>query len=184
MAKRKFNESGVAKAIADLLDALGEDKERDGLIETPARVARMWKEIYSQEKDSKWTAFEAVRQDQLVVVKDMRVWSFCEHHLLPFWCDVAIGYLANRRLLGLSKFGRITRACAGRLQMQERLVEDIAKVVTMTTCSKNVAVLAKGEHLCMTMRGVRMPSRMVSSVMHGAFREDAQLRNEFLALVK
>lgn len=111
----------------------------------------------------------------------MRVWSLCEHHLLPFWCDVSIGYIARKRIVGLSKFARIAHDAAHRLQVQERLVEQIANRVASVSGSPDVAVLARGEHLCMSMRGVRTKGLATSSALRGAFKRPA-LRAEFLGL--
>lgn len=112
----------------------------------------------------------------------MRVWSLCEHHLLPFWCDVAIGYIATDRVLGLSKFARVAGQFAHRLQVQERLTRQVADAIERLTGSPDVAVLATGEHLCMSARGVRTPALMTSSVMRGAFRDSPSARAEFLQL--
>lgn len=166
----------------DLLVALGEDPDREGLQETPRRWASMWREFVDYAPGKVDTVFESVQADQVVVVSGMRVWSFCEHHLLPFWCDVSIGYLPADHVLGLSKFARIAHHYAHRLQVQERLVSQIADDVVRLTGSPDVAVVARGEHLCMTMRGVRTPARMTSSVMYGVFRDSPSARAEFLAL--
>lgn len=166
----------------DLLVALGEDPERQGLRDTPRRFASMWREFIEYDPGTLGTTFEAVSTDQLVVVKGLRVWSMCEHHLMPFWCDVKIGYIATDCVLGLSKFGRIAQLVAHRLQLQERVVHDIADIVQEITGAPDVAVHAEGEHLCMVARGVSMPHRMVSSVLRGLFRETPDARAEFLAL--
>jgi len=128
--------------------------------------------------------FEVVRSDavdQMVVVTGMRVWSLCAHHLLPFWCDVSIGYIARGRVLGLSKFARVAHQFAHRPQVQEGLGADIAAEVSRLTGSPDVGVVLSGEHLCMVMRGIRTPGRMRTSTLSGAFR-DASTRAEFLAL--
>lgn len=169
--------------IRQLLVLLGQDPDIPGLVDTPRRVADMWVEFLGHDPGRLGTTFEAVTVDQLVVVKGMRVWSLCEHHLLPFWCDVAVGYIAGDRVLGLSKFGRIAQKHAHRLQLQERLVHGIAQEVQGIAGTKDIAVMATGEHLCMAMRGARMPHRMVSSVLQGRFRSDAALRAEFMAVV-
>jgi GTP cyclohydrolase I len=168
----------------ELLLALGEDPERPGLQDTPRRFASAWREFMEYNAGTVDTCFESVATDQMVVVSGMRVWSMCEHHLLPFWCDIAIGYIAQDRVLGLSKFGRIAQKCAHRLQLQEQLCQQIADEIRAITGTENVAVLAQGEHSCMTSRGVRMPSLMTSSVMYGLFRSDATARTEFLQLVR
>lgn len=174
----------IEKAVRMILRAIGEDETREGLERTPGRVARMWREFVEQDHGSIDTAFESVTADQMVVVSGMRVWSFCEHHLLPFWCDVSIGYIPNGKVLGLSKFARIARKFAHRLQIQERLVEQINAEIRRVTASEDVAVLATGEHLCMSMRGVRTPALMTSSSLSGVFKEDAATRAEFFELTK
>lgn len=167
-----------------LLVAIGENPEEDRIKDTPRRWAKWWREFIEHDPGTTDTAFESATDDQMVVVSGMRVWSLCEHHLLPFWCDVAIAYIPKDKVLGLSKFGRIARAAGSRLQIQERLVREIAESVKSKTGSQDVAVLAQGEHLCMTMRGVRTPSIMTSSVMEGVFRENPAARSEFLSIAK
>lgn len=130
------------------------------------------------------TVFESVQTDQMVTVSGMRVWSLCEHHLLPFWCDVSVGYLAKRHVLGLSKLARIAHHRAHALQLQERLVQQIASDVARLAKTKDVAVVAQGEHLCMSMRGIKTPGLMVSSVMKGAFLKQPEVRAEFLGIAQ
>jgi GTP cyclohydrolase IA len=173
----------VERAVTDLLKAIGEDPERPGLVDTPARVARYWREFIQYNPGNCSTTFEAVTTDQLVTVTGMRVWSLCEHHLLPFWCDVSIGYVAQDRVVGLSKLGRIAHKHAHRLQIQERLVDDIATEVQELARTNAVAVVAQGVHLCMAMRGVKTPHHMTSSAVRGAFRDNPHLRSEFFRLV-
>jgi GTP cyclohydrolase I len=165
-----------------LLHAIGEDPDRPGLLDTPRRFADMWREFIEYRPGSIDTTFESVATDQLVVVSGMRVWSLCEHHLLPFWCDVSVGYLTGPQVLGLSKFARIAHQVAHRLQLQEQLSQQVADALIEATGTDDVAVLATGEHLCMTMRGIKTPARMTSSVMRGRFRESVALRDEFLKL--
>jgi len=121
--------------------------------------------------------------DQMVVVSDMRVWSLCEHHLLPFYCDVSVGYIATDKVLGLSKFARIAHLMAHRLQTQEQLVHDIANQIEKITGASGVAVLGRGEHTCMQMRGIKTEGMMSTSVMLGTFRDQPEARHEFLSLV-
>jgi GTP cyclohydrolase I len=168
----------------ELLEALGEDPAREGLQDTPKRFANAWQEFIEYEPGKLETVFESVTINQMVIVSGIRVWSICEHHLLPFWCDVSIGYIGKNKLLGLSKFARIAHAQAHKLQVQERLVEEIASEILRLTDSESVAVLAEGEHLCMTMRGIQTPARMISSVMRGVFQEEDSARAEFLSLIK
>ncbi len=173
----------IAGLVEELLIAIGEDPNRPGIRETPRRVANWWGEFIDYEPGKVDTAFEAVTADQMVVVSGMRVWSLCEHHLLPLWCDVSVGYIADGKVLGLSKFARIAHKHAHRLQLQEQLVHGIAEEVAGLTGSRDVAVYAEGQHLCMIMRGVKTPGVMKSSVMLGAFRENAETRAEFLRMV-
>lgn len=165
-----------------LLAAIGEDPEREGLRDTPRRWAKSWAEFMDYDPGKVDTCFEAVKADQMVVVSGVRVWSLCEHHLLPFWCDVAVGYTTDQAVIGLSKVARLAHKHAHRLQVQERLVEGIADDVQAQTGSENVAVLAQGVHTCMVMRGIKTPGTMTSSAMRGSFRHNDAARAEFLRL--
>lgn len=166
-----------------LLQALGEDPTREGLVDTPRRWADWWLEFMQYDPGRVETTFEAVHTDQMVAVTDIDVWSLCEHHLLPFSATVAIGYITSARVLGLSKFARLAHEVAHRLQLQERLTHELAARVSELTGASGVAVVVAGRHLCMTMRGIRSPATMTTSVMLGRFREDYRTRSEFLALV-
>ena len=165
----------------ELLIAIGENPDEPRIKDTPTRWAKWWREFIEHDPGKVETAFEAVRVDQMVAVSGMKVWSLCEHHLLPFHCEVSIAYIPSGKILGLSKFGRIARDAGSRLQIQERLVQDIATQVMALTGSPDVAVIAQGEHLCMTMRGVKMAASMTSSVLEGVFRQP-EVRLEFLNL--
>jgi len=167
----------------DLLVAIGEDPDEPRIRDTPLRFAKWWREFIEYDPGKLDTAFQS-EADQMVVVSGMKIWSLCEHHLLPFWAEVSIGYLPHGKVLGLSKFGRIVQHCASRLQIQERMVEEIAGMVHDLTGSSDVAVLAQGEHLCMIMRGIKTPSLMTSSVMDGIFRSKAEVRAEFLNIAR
>lgn len=171
----------LEKIGRDLLLAIGEDPSREGLRDTPARWARWWREFIEYQPGNLGTAFEAITTDQLVAVTGIKVWTLCEHHLLPFWCTVSFGYIARDKVLGLSKFARIAHAEAHKLQIQERLVHTIADKVAELTGSPDVAVIGTGQHLCMVMRGVKTPGLMHSSVMRGRFRESGKVREEFLS---
>ncbi|MFJ4828910.1 GTP cyclohydrolase I [Streptomyces sp. NPDC088747] len=185
-------QSGAEKAGADplvdlaqrLLKEIGEDPNRDGLRQTPERFARWWREFIDYDPGTIDTLFETTTTSQMVVVSDIRVWSLCEHHLLPFNCSVDIAYRPTRQLLGLSKFARIAHSHAHRLQVQERLVAGIAQEVADITGAEDVAVIAKGEHLCMTMRGIKASAEMASTSFLGAFGNDSSLRGELLALLR
>ena len=181
---QKVDYNGLHNIGRELLVAIGEDPDRPGLIDTPRRFADSWKAFIEYAPGKTETTFDAVTADQMVVVKGMRVWSLCEHHLLPFWCDVSVGYIAKKKILGLSKFARVAHQHAHKLQVQEQLVHDIATHLQEQLDTIDIAVFARGEHLCMTMRGIKTPSEMISSAMFGKFRSSHSVRSEFLSLVK
>jgi GTP cyclohydrolase I len=166
----------------EVLVALGEDPKREGLADTPRRWASWWREFIEYQPGTTDTSFEAVTSDQLVVISGMRVYSLCEHHLLPFWCDISIGYISNNQVLGLSKFARIAHQIAHRLQLQERIVHDIANEVQRVTESHDVAVLSSGVHMCMTMRGIKTDATVSSLVTRGTFKTDPTTRADFLRM--
>jgi len=167
----------------DLLVAIGENPNRDGLQDTPQRYAKWWKEFIDYDAGKIETAFTLDNNDQMVAVTGMQVWSLCEHHLLPFNATIAIGYIPTDKVLGLSKFARIAHKYAHKPQVQERLVQEIADEVKRVTGSKDIAVVADGEHSCMIMRGIRTSGNMRTSVMNGAFRNEPETRAEFLNLI-
>lgn len=171
----------IRAACREVLLAIGEDPDRPGLVDTPARWARWWAEFVEHDAGT-MTTFEHVHADQMVVIGGLEVWSLCEHHLLPFRSTVTIGVIASDVVLGLSKYGRIARAAGHRLQLQERMTEDIADAVASAAATPDVAVVTRGVHTCMTMRGARMPAEMVTSVTRGRFRDDSSCRAEFMAI--
>jgi GTP cyclohydrolase I len=176
------------KALEDigrqLLEALGEHPDEPRIKDTPARFARWWAEFIDYRDEKIDTTFDVVRTDQMVVLSGVRVWSLCEHHLLPFYCDLSIGYLTGPKLIGLSKLARIAHRAAHKLQVQERLCQEIADAVTVLSDQPSVAVIAQGEHLCLTMRGIKSPGVMSSSVMTGSFRSSGPAREEFFFLTR
>lgn len=182
MTEKKVDHARIKALVTELLEALGEDPNREGLIETPRRIANFWREFIEYDPGKLDTTFSAVTHNQMVCVTGMKVWSMCEHHMLPFWCDISIGYIANNKVLGLSKFARIAHKHAHKLTLQEQLVSDISDELVAILGTEDVAVMAKGEHLCMTMRGIRTPHRMISSALNGQFHNVEQ-RTEFLRLV-
>ncbi|MGW8552647.1 GTP cyclohydrolase I [Streptomyces tubercidicus] len=170
------------EAVArQLLVEIGEDPEREGLRDTPARYARWWREFTQYDPGSVDTLFETTASGNLVGVSGISVWSLCEHHLLPFSCRFTIGYLPQQKMLGLSKFARIAHQHAHKLQSQEQLSQQIADEVERLTGSPDVAVIGRGEHLCMAMRGIRTPATMTTAVWRGALKDSA-LRSELIAL--
>lgn len=178
----------LPRLVERLLRELGEDPEREGLVETPDRVARSLRfltEGYGLDaRDAIGDALFEQDYDEVVVVRDIPFYSLCEHHLLPFWCEVSIGYIPDDKVLGLSKFARIAQQFAHRLQLQERMGREIANEITRITGTMNVAVVLTGEHYCMTARGIRSPGRMTSSVMRGVFRTESATCLEFLRLIE
>ena len=182
LKNKKVDHPRVKELIRELLIALGEDPDREGLLETPRRIANFYRDFLEYDPGKLDTVFSSVRHNQMVAVTGMRVWSMCEHHMLPFWCDVSVAYIAEDKVLGLSKFARIAHKNAHNLSLQEKLVADIASDLQEFLGTNNVAVMAKGEHLCMTMRGIRTPHRMISSALDGQFLEP-HTRAEFLSLV-
>ena len=181
---RRVDYPGLLELGRELLIALGEDPNREGLLDTPRRWADSWREFIEYDPGTTETTFESVAIDQMVTVSGIRVSSLCEHHLMPFWCDVAIGYITREKVLGLSKFARIAHQFAHQLQIQERLGQQIADEISRITGTEDVAVVLKGEHLCMSARGIRTPGLMTSSVMRGVFRAEYETRMEFLRLIK
>lgn len=179
-------------ALSDLyskvITELGEDINREGLLDTPKRAAKAMQFLtsgYEQSLDDivNNAVFES-DNDEMVVVSDIEMYSMCEHHMLPFIGKVHIGYLPNGKVLGLSKFARITDMFARRLQIQENLTKQIAEAVQQVTGARGVAVVVEARHMCMMMRGVeKQNSSMSSSVMLGAFRESQATRSEFLRLI-
>jgi GTP cyclohydrolase I len=167
----------------DLLEAIGEDPNRDGLKDTPARYAKWWKEFIDYDAGKIETSFVLDNNDEIVAVTGMRVWSLCEHHLLPFSATVSIGYIPKEKVLGLSKFARIAHKHAHRPQVQERMVQDIANELERVCGTSDIAVVADGEHSCMVMRGIRTSGSMRTSVMRGMFRSQPEARAEFLSLI-
>jgi len=173
----------IEQAYTMILEAIGENPEREGIQETPKRVAKWWKEFIDYDAGKINTTFQGMSIDQMVIIKDIKVWSLCEHHLLPFWCNVSIAYISKEKVLGLSKFARIANKHAHKLQIQEQLVDNIAKDISGIIESDDVAVIANGEHLCMSMRGIKTPHTMISSSMNGVFIDDHKARSEFLNLI-
>jgi GTP cyclohydrolase I len=167
----------------ELIEALGYDPSTKDLRETPQRWARWWQEFLAPDSTARLdSTFEIAESGRMVIVSGMRMWSMCEHHLMPFLIDISIGYVPQGRVLGLSKFARLSRQAAHRLQLQERLAAEIADAAGTLTSSADVAVLICGRHLCMEARGVKTPAVATSFIARGAFEKDSSLRAEFVAL--
>lgn len=183
--KQNTNQEEIRKATEMMLNAIGEDVNREGLLRTPDRVARAYEEIFSGyfiDKDALINeALFNVDYDQMVVVKDIKFYSMCEHHILPFFGKAHVAYLPKGKVLGLSKIPRIVEMFAHRLQVQERLTQQIATFIQDAIHPLGVAVVIEGQHLCMMMRGVRKEEAiMTTSAMLGGFRTHLETRLEFL----
>lgn len=178
----------VQRAMRELIEAVGEDPEREGLLGTPERVARMYAELFEGLRTDPAkllsVGFE-VGHDEMVILKDIPFYSICEHHFMPFHGVAAVGYIPAGRVVGLSKLARLVDAYAHRPQIQEQLTSQIADTLMESLQPDGVAVVIEAEHLCMTARGVKKPgSRMVTSATRGAFRKNDVTRAEFLSLVR
>ena len=182
------NRAELERLVREMLRLIGEDPDREGLLETPARVVRMFEEIYAgysvDPGDVLGVTFDE-QHEELVIVKDIVYYSQCEHHLAPFFGKVHIGYLPSGKIVGLSKLARLVDAVTRRLQVQERITSQIADILEEKLRPHGVMVVVEGEHLCMCARGVRKPgSKTVTSAIRGEFRESAALRDEFLQLIR
>ncbi|HYD87531.1 MAG TPA: GTP cyclohydrolase I FolE [Vitreimonas sp.] len=186
----KRTQADAEAAVRVLIEWAGDDPDREGLIETPARVARAYRELFAgYEEDPRAyleRTFEEVGgYDELIVLRDIRVISFCEHHMLPFLGKAHVGYLPNDRVVGISKLARVVNAFARRLQIQEKLTAEIAEAIQDILQPQGVGVMIESEHSCMTMRGVNTPgSNLVTSRLMGVVRDDPRTREEFLRLAR
>ncbi|WP_457600922.1 GTP cyclohydrolase I FolE [Hydrogenivirga sp.] len=175
----------IREAIRLFLEGIGEDPDREGLKETPDRIARMWEEFESLRSFDMKLFEEFGSYNEMVLVKDIKFYSLCEHHLLPFFGNVHIAYIPDGVICGLSKLVRTVRAFALRPQVQERLTEEIADFLESELKPKGVGVVIEAEHLCMSMRGAMSPGHITTtSALRGVFLNDMKTREEFLKLVK
>jgi GTP cyclohydrolase I len=179
----------IEKAVREILIAIGEDPDRDGLRDTPARVARAYAEQFAglgqRPEDVLTTVFDA-DHDEMVLVRDIEVASVCEHHLVPFYGAAHVGYIPNEKgqVTGLSKLARLVDVYARRPQLQERMTSQIADAIMNVLEPRGVIVVLEAEHLCMTMRGVRKPgAKTITSAVRGAFRDSDRTRAEAMALI-
>jgi GTP cyclohydrolase I len=177
----------LERAVRELLAAVGEDPDREGLRETPRRVARMYAELFRGLHDDPRVhlqKFFTEKYDEIVLVRDISFNSMCEHHLMPFMGKAHIGYLPDGRVIGLSKLARVVEGVARRPQVQERMTETIADLLMEELQAKGVAVVIEAMHTCMTVRGVRKPGSVcVTSAMRGAFRNNPSTRAEIMTLI-
>ncbi|OXM14031.1 GTP cyclohydrolase I FolE [Paenibacillus herberti] len=182
------NREQIEYHLREILKLVGEDVDREGLLDTPARVTRMYEEIFAgyevNPADVLGVTFDE-NHEELVIVKDIVYYSQCEHHMAPFFGKIHIGYLPNGHILGLSKMARLVEAVTRKLQVQERITSQIADILEKALNPQGVMVVVEGEHLCMCSRGVKKPgSKTITSGVRGEFRSSSALRSEFLALLK
>jgi GTP cyclohydrolase IA len=182
-----INQQKIALAVRMILEAIGEDPEREGLRDTPTRVAKMYADmfqgLYENPRDHLNVLFDE-QHDEMVVVKDVPFYSMCEHHLLPFQGKAHVAYIPRGKVVGLSKIVRVVEALARRPQVQERLTSQIADLLMDALDAQGVAVVVEASHTCMTMRGVKKPgSNVMTSAMRGNFKTNQATRSEFMSLV-
>ncbi|GGE11278.1 GTP cyclohydrolase 1 [Marinithermofilum abyssi] len=178
----------IEQAVRMILEAVGEDPDREGLLDTPKRVARMYEEVFAGLRDDPRQYFSTIfseDHEELVLVKDIPFYSMCEHHLVPFYGRAHVGYIPrNGRVAGLSKLARAVEAVARRPQLQERITYSVADAIEECLKPHGVIVVVEAEHMCMTMRGVKKPGSMtVTSAVRGVFEKDAAARAEALSLI-
>jgi GTP cyclohydrolase I len=178
----------ISKAVVEIIAAIGDDPTREGLADTPARIADMYAEVFAGLKEDPRelleVCFEDEKHEEMVVLKDIPFYSMCEHHFLPFHGLAHVGYIPWQRLVGISKLARVVETLARRPQLQERLTGQIADTIMEALDAQGVAVVIEAEHLCMTMRGVRKPgSSLVTSANRGIFRTKPATRAEFFSIL-
>lgn len=183
-----IDKAKIERAVTSIIKAIGDDPNREGLLGTPRRIADMYAEIFagieSDPKEELYIGFEEGHHE-MVILKDIPFYSMCEHHFLPFYGLVHIGYIPSGRVVGASKMGRVVEILAKRPQLQERLTTQIADTIVEALEPQGVAVVIQAEHLCMTMRGIKKPgSNIVTSANRGIFRRSPLTRSEFLSLVQ
>lgn len=187
MERKVVDKEKIKEAVKMIIEAIGEDPNREGLLETPDRIARMYEEVFSglNEDGSEHLAKTfSVNEDNIVVEKDITYYSMCEHHFLPFFGKAHIAYIPNGKVAGLSKLARTVDVFAKRPQLQEKMTSDIAEALMNHLNAKGVMVMVEGEHLCMTMRGVKKPgSKTLTVTSKGIFEEDSRLKDEVYRLM-
>jgi len=188
-APAPVDQERIERAFREIIVAIGEDPDREGLVDTPARIARMYAELFEglcvDPKSLLKVKFEAPGHDEMVILRDIPFYSICEHHFMPFHGVAHVGYIPDGRVVGLSKLARLVEAYARRPQIQEQLTGQVADALMEALEPDGVGVVIEAEHLCMTQRGVKKPgSRMVTSATRGLFRSHDVTRAEFLSLVR
>ncbi len=187
MINKTIDTDRIEKAVREILLAIGEDVNREGLLETPMRVARMYKELFSGMREDPKKHIKSVfseKCEEIVLLKDIPFYSTCEHHMMPFIGSAHVAYLPREKVLGVSKIARIVDSFAKRLQIQERLTSQIADFIMDNLQPQGVAVVMEASHSCVTIRGVQKPgSVMVTSALRGIFKKDIRSRSEVLSLM-
>lgn len=185
-----MDKAKIERAVRDILEAIGEDPDRDGLLDTPKRVAKMYEEVFAglaneYDVNGEVRTFEVPSSDEMILVGDIPFYSMCEHHLVPFFGKAHIVYIPKGgKVIGLSKVARILEHQAKRPQVQERLTTEVANIIHKAVHPYGVAVVIEAEHMCMTMRGVKKPGSMtVTSALRGVCKTDAKSRAEALSLI-
>ena len=183
-----MDQEKIKQAVSLLLEAIGEDKDREGLKDTPDRIARMYEEIFEgYDKDPKEILSKVFTADnsEMVIEKDITFYSMCEHHMMPFYGKAHIAYVPGDKVVGISKLARTVEVFARRLQIQERMTGQIADAVMENLGAKGAMVVLEAEHMCMTMRGVKKPgSKTVTVAARGCFEDSEELRNRFFSLMR
>lgn len=180
----------IEAAVKEILYAIGENPDREGLLDTPKRIAKMYEEIFAGLKENPAehlkVNFSEENHEELVLVKDIPFYSVCEHHFVPFFGKAHVGYIpSNGKLTGLSKLARVVDTVAKRPQLQERITSTIADTLEEVLAPQGVIVVVEAEHMCMTMRGIKKPgSRTITSAVRGRFKTDAKARSEAMSLIK
>lgn len=175
--------------IESFFDYIGDDKSREGLLKTPERVVKSWEKLFGGYHENPEEILSAVFEqgacDEMVVLKNIEFYSMCEHHLLPFFGTIHIGYIPNKRVVGISKLARLVETFARRLQIQEQMTAQIADTLMEFLAPKGVMVVAEAQHMCMLMRGVeKQNSTMITSALRGRFKSDAKTREEFMGHIR
>lgn len=185
--KRKVSKEEVMQSLRNILAYIGDDPAREGLLETPARIVRSWDKLYGGYKMKPQDVLKTFTEgscEEMVVLKNIEFYSTCEHHLQPFFGTISIGYLPKGRVLGISKLARLVEVYARRLQIQEKLVSQIADSLMETLKPYGVMVVCKAKHMCISSRGIeKHDAVMVTSAIRGAFKK-MEVRNEFLEMIK
>lgn len=183
-----MNQENISKHVKEIIASLGEDVSREGLLETPKRVAKSFSKLYggySQNPKDVVTVFDNEGYDEMIIAKDIEFYSMCEHHMLPFFGKAHVGYVPEDKIIGLSKMPRLVEVFSRRLQNQERLTKQIAEALNEALLPKGVGVVVEGSHFCMMARGVEKQScKMSTSSFIGRFKSDQRTRSEFLNLIK